>query len=93
VRIAEASGFEVRDVESLREHYARTLRHWARRLESQYEEARRLTNDTICRIWRLYLAGCARAFTRGRVNIYQVLCSKPEHGDAHLPLTRADWYV
>ena len=27
------SGFEVRDVESLREHYALTLRHWVRRLE------------------------------------------------------------
>lgn len=93
VSIAEACGFEVRDVESLREHYARTLRLWARRLESHYEQARRLTNDTICRIWRLYLAGCARGFARDRVNIYQVLCSKPEHGDAHLPLTRADWYV
>jgi cyclopropane fatty-acyl-phospholipid synthase-like methyltransferase len=31
---AERSGFEVRDVESLREHYALTLHHWVRRLES-----------------------------------------------------------
>ncbi len=93
VRIAEACGFEVRDVESLREHYARTLRHWARRLESRYEDAKRITNETTYRIWRIYMAGSAYAFAKGRVNIYQVLFSKPDHGEARLPLTRADWYV
>jgi cyclopropane fatty-acyl-phospholipid synthase-like methyltransferase len=43
-RIAGACGFEVRDVESLREHYARTLRMWVRRLQSRYEEAKHLSN-------------------------------------------------
>jgi cyclopropane-fatty-acyl-phospholipid synthase len=93
VRIAEACGFEVRDVESLREHYVRTLRHWVCRLESRYEDARRATSETVYRIWRLYMAGCAFAFAMGRVNLYQVLLSKPTNGNAHLPLTRADWYV
>ena len=93
IRIAEACGFEVRDVESLREHYARTLRHWVRRLESRYEDARRITSENIYRIWRIYMAGCAHAFSIGRVNIYQVLFSKPDHGAANLPLSRADWYV
>jgi len=92
IRAAEACGFEVRDVESLREHYARTLRHWVRRLESHYEDARSLTSETVYRIWRLYMAGCARGFARGRVNIYQVLFSKPEGGSTNLPLTRSDWY-
>lgn len=93
IRIAEACGFEVRDVESLREHYTRTLRHWVRRLESHYEEAKRITNETVYRIWRVYMSGCAFAFARGRVNLYQVLLSKPENGNTQLPLTRADWYV
>ena len=93
IRVAEACGFEVRDLESLREHYARTLRHWVQRLETHYEEARRLTNETAYRIWRIYMAGSARAFTRGRINIYQALLSKPQRGEAHLPLTRADWYA
>ncbi|HUI83087.1 MAG TPA: cyclopropane-fatty-acyl-phospholipid synthase family protein [Candidatus Binatia bacterium] len=93
IRIAEACGFEVRDVESLREHYARTLRQWVRRLESRYEDAKRLTNETIYRIWRIYMAGSAHAFAKGRVNVYQVLFSKPQNGETGLPLTRADWYV
>ena len=93
IRIAEACGFEVRDVESLREHYTRTLRHWVRRLESRYEDAKRLTSETVYRTWRLYMAGSAHAFSLGRVNIYQVLLSKPDHGVTNLPLSRADWYV
>ena len=93
VSIAEACGFEVRDVESLREHYALTLRYWVRRLESHYEEAKQITDETVYRIWRLYMAGCAHAFAKGRVSINQVLFSKPDHGNAGLPLTRADWYV
>ena len=93
VRIAEACGFEVRDVESLREHYARTLRLWVSRLEDRCEDAKRITNETIYRIWRIYMAGCAHAFAAGRVNVYQVLLSKPENGKTNLPLTRADWYL
>lgn len=93
LRIAEACGFEVRDVENLREHYAKTLRHWVRQLESRHDDAKRITDETVYRIWRLYMAGCAHAFAKGRVSIYQVLFSKPDHGSAGLPLTRADWYA
>jgi cyclopropane-fatty-acyl-phospholipid synthase len=93
LRAAEASGFEVRDVESLREHYALTLRHWLRRLESNADEARKLTNDVTYRIWRLYIAGSAYSFQVGRNNIYQALLAKPDGGDSRLPLTRADWYA
>ncbi len=93
IRIAEACGFEVRDVESLREHYAQTLRCWVRRLESRYDDAKRITSETVYRIWRIYMAGSAWAFARGRVNLYQVLFSKPENGETRLPLTRSDWYT
>jgi cyclopropane-fatty-acyl-phospholipid synthase len=92
VRAAENSGFEVRDVESLREHYARTLRHWGQRLETHSDEAKRITSETRYRTWRIYMAGSAHAFATGRVNLYQVLLSKAEKGNASLPLTRADWY-
>ncbi len=93
VRVAEASGFEVRDIESLREHYAETLRHWVHRLEARAAEAKRLTHETAYRVWRIYMAGSAHGFARGRVNIYQVLFSKPEDGKTNLPLTRSDWYA
>jgi cyclopropane-fatty-acyl-phospholipid synthase len=52
-----------------------------------------MTSETIYRIWRVYMAGCAYAFNIGRVNVYQVLLSKPDHGVTNLPLSRADWYV
>jgi len=92
LRAAELSGFEVRDVESLREHYALTLHHWVRRLEAHAEEARRITDDTTYRIWRLYMAGAAHGFRSGRLNIYQTLLARPLHGQSGLPLTREDWY-
>jgi cyclopropane-fatty-acyl-phospholipid synthase len=93
LQAAEASGFEVRDVESLREHYALTLRHWVRRLEAHADEARNLTNDVTYRIWRLYMSASAYAFQVGRNNIYQALLAKPDRGNSRLPLTRADWYA
>jgi cyclopropane-fatty-acyl-phospholipid synthase len=93
IRAAESAGFEVRDVESLREHYVLTLRHWVRRLESKAEEARRIVGETAYRIWRLYMAGSAHRFATGRLNLYQGLLCKPEGGDSHFPLTREDWYA
>ena len=92
LRAAELSGFEVRDVESLREHYALTLHHWVQRLESRAEEARQITSDTTYRIWRLYMAGSAHGFRSGRLNVYQTLLAKPANGRGGLPLTRDDWY-
>jgi len=92
LRAAEESGFEVRDLESLREHYALTLHHWLARLESRSEEARRITSDATYRIYRIYLAGSAHAFRRGRLNLYQTLLAKPVQGESGLPLTREDWY-
>jgi len=92
LRAAEESGFEIRDVESLREHYALTLHHWLSRLESRSEEARRVAGETTYRIYRIYLAGSAYAFRRARLNVYQALLAKPLHGESGLPLTREDWY-
>ena len=91
---AERVGFEVRDVESLREHYLLTLRHWVRGLEARADEACRLTDEVSYRIWRLYLAVSALGFRVGAVNLYQTLLVKPyPQGESKLPLTRSDWYV
>ena len=93
LHIAETSGFEVRDVESLREHYALTLQHWVRRLEEHADEARKQTSDVTYRIWRIYMSASIHAFETGRNNIYQALLAKPDGGNSGLPLTRADWYM
>lgn len=92
LRYAEETGFEVRDVESLREHYALTLRHWARRLDRHWEEAQKIVGEPTSRVWRLFLAGSAYAFAAGALNVYQALLVKPENGVTGLPLTRSDWY-
>ncbi|MCE0484690.1 MAG: cyclopropane-fatty-acyl-phospholipid synthase family protein [Methylacidiphilales bacterium] len=90
---AETAGWEVRDIESLREHYAMTLRHWVRRLEARHEEALRYVNECTYRVWRLYMAGCAHNFQVGRLSIYQTLLAKLSgNGTSHAPATRARWY-
>ena len=92
LRAAEVSGFEVRDVECMREQYVLSCKHWLRRLEAHAEEARSVTSDVFYRIWRLFMAGAAYTFKIGRDNAYHMLVVKPDHGESHLPLTRADWY-
>jgi cyclopropane-fatty-acyl-phospholipid synthase len=92
VRVAETAGFEVRDVENLREHYERTLRLWVEGLQRNSSVLLKLVPETTYRIWLLYMAGSAAAFRRGDIAIYQTLLSNPERGHSGLPLTRADWY-
>jgi cyclopropane-fatty-acyl-phospholipid synthase len=92
LRYAEEAGFEVRDVESLREHYALTLRHWARRLEFHRDQALQLVDESTYRVWRLFLSGSAYGFATGPLNVYQALLLKPAEGQSGLPLTRGDWY-
>ncbi|MCE0524136.1 MAG: cyclopropane-fatty-acyl-phospholipid synthase family protein [Methylacidiphilales bacterium] len=90
---AAGAGLEIRDVESLREHYALTLRHWVRRLEFRHEEALREVDETAYRIWRLYMAGSAHNFDLGSISIYQTLLAKltPE-GKSQATPTREKWY-
>ncbi|AJE03139.1 SAM-dependent methyltransferase [Geobacter pickeringii] len=88
VRVAEAAGFEVRDMESLREHYALTLQRWVSRLDAAWDAARQATDEVTCRVWRLYMAGSAHGFATGRLNLYQLLLVKPQGGASGFPLTR-----
>jgi cyclopropane-fatty-acyl-phospholipid synthase len=92
-RAAESAGFEVRDVENLREHYALTLHHWVRRMTEHSREALGVVDETTYRIWRLHMAGSAYYFDTGRLNLYQTLLVKSQNESSNLPLTRADWYA
>jgi cyclopropane-fatty-acyl-phospholipid synthase len=93
LRAAESSGFEIRDVENLREHYVLTLQHWLRRLETRHGDALAFVTEETYRVWRLYLAGSGHGFRRGQIAVYQTLLAKLDHSArASLPLTRADWY-
>ena len=88
----ERAKFEISDVESLRPHYALTLRHWVSRLESHHEEALKYVDESTYRIWRSYMAACALEFETGEIGIYQILANKRESGQSCLPLTRKHIY-
>ncbi|MGW7506191.1 class I SAM-dependent methyltransferase [Streptomyces massasporeus] len=88
----ERAGFEVRDVEAIREHYALTLRRWVERLEADWQRAVRLAGPGRARVWRLYMAASALAFEHNRIGVNQVLAVRtPESGTSDLPLRARTW--
>ncbi|HTE64023.1 MAG TPA: cyclopropane-fatty-acyl-phospholipid synthase family protein, partial [Solirubrobacteraceae bacterium] len=72
----EKTGFETRHVEGFRLDYARTLREWLRRLESNHDEAERIAGPERMRVWEVYLRGARRGFETGFTSIYQVLADR-----------------
>ncbi|WP_210588236.1 cyclopropane-fatty-acyl-phospholipid synthase family protein [Streptomyces sp. GESEQ-35] len=88
----ERAGFEVRDVEAIREHYALTLRRWVTNLQADWERAMRLTSPGRARVWLLYMAACALSFEHNRIGVNQVLAVRtPESGDSGMPLRARKW--
>ncbi|MBT8249438.1 MAG: cyclopropane-fatty-acyl-phospholipid synthase family protein [Acidimicrobiia bacterium] len=77
IQAAEDAGFEVRDVESLRMHYALTLRNWIANLESNRERAIKLTSEKTYRTWRIYMAGSVVGFETAGISVYQMILAKP----------------
>ena len=92
VALLEEAGFEVRDVQALREHYARTLREWVTNLEAGWSQAVRLTSPGRARVWRLYMAASALAFEQARIGVNQILAVKDHrNGDSEMAPTRSGW--
>lgn len=94
IAAAEREGFELRDVESLREHYATTLRHWVRRLEAHHDEVQALAGEVTYRVWRLYMSAAVHGFLSGRNGVIQSLFAKADAtGAVRVPRSRADLYT
>jgi cyclopropane-fatty-acyl-phospholipid synthase len=92
VRAMQRTGFEVRDVESLREHYSKTLHRWVANLEGRWDEAVALVGLPRANIWRLYMAASANGFDDGGLAIHQVLgVVRGPDGTSGMPPTRAGW--
>jgi len=96
-RVVEAMAqqhLECLDAENLRPHYARTLWHWAARLQAHQHEARELIGEKKYRIWQIYMMGSAHAFDRNWLSLYQILAGKPlPDGSLPYPYTRDHVYV
>jgi len=83
----ERAGFEVRDAESLREHYVKTLHAWVANLEAGWDDAVAMVGMARARIWRLYMAGCANRFAEGAISVHQVLgVATDDAGNSFMPL-------
>ncbi|MBT2898945.1 cyclopropane-fatty-acyl-phospholipid synthase family protein [Streptomyces sp. McG3] len=88
----EEAGFEARDVETLREHYALTLRRWVANLEQHWERAVRATSPGRARVWRLYMAASALSFEHNRIGVNQILAVRPlDGGGSRMPLRARTW--
>jgi cyclopropane-fatty-acyl-phospholipid synthase len=90
VTAMEAVDLEVRDVESLREHYPVTLRRWIDNLDAHWEEAVALVGAVRAKVWRLYLLGAIITFELNQISVHQVLGVKTgADGRSGMPATRA----
>ena len=88
----EAAGFEVRDLESIREHYGLTLRAWVAALRADFDRAVRQTSPGRARVWLLYMAASALAFEHNRIGVNQILAVRPTaEGGSGLPLRTRVW--
>jgi cyclopropane-fatty-acyl-phospholipid synthase len=85
----EDARLEVRDVESLREHYGRTLRAWVANLEARRGAAEGLVGVRRTRVWHLYMSAAALSFERGHTGVSQVLAVRlGAGGRSGMPPTR-----
>jgi cyclopropane-fatty-acyl-phospholipid synthase len=85
----QTAGFEIRDVEAMREHYVTTVAHWLRTFESRWDDVVALVGEEVARVWRLYLVGGALAFEEGRMGVDQILGVRAAaDGTSAMPATR-----
>ena len=92
VHAMESAGFEIRDVENLREHYARTIRCWVDNLEQNWDAAVAEVGERRARAWRLYLSGSINGFEDGGLQLQQTLGVKNHPGGrSAMPTTRRSW--
>jgi cyclopropane-fatty-acyl-phospholipid synthase len=83
------AGFEIRDVEALREHYVTTVQHWIDTFEAHYDEFVAMLGEENARVWRLYLVGGALSFEEGRMGVDQILGVRTTAaGVSDMPATR-----
>ncbi|MAF62450.1 MULTISPECIES: cyclopropane-fatty-acyl-phospholipid synthase family protein [Sphingomonadales] len=85
VRASEPSRLIATDVETLRLHYAHTLRQWYQRTVEKQAEIEAIYDARFFRMWTFYLAGATAAFEHGGMCNYQVQFARSRHA---LPITR-----
>jgi cyclopropane-fatty-acyl-phospholipid synthase len=90
LRSIEKSMLIVADTESLRLHYAETLRHWRRAFMNRWEDAAKLYDERFCRMWEFYLAGSEMGFRADGHLVMQFQLTRDQQA---VPLTRDYLYA
>ncbi|NNM78222.1 class I SAM-dependent methyltransferase [Sphingomonas sp. ID1715] len=85
VRASESARLIASDVETLRLHYAYTLKHWYDRTVAKRAEIEALYDERFFRMWQFYLAGALVSFEHGGMCNYQVQYVRSRHA---VPITR-----
>jgi cyclopropane-fatty-acyl-phospholipid synthase len=85
VAASEKSRLIATDVETLRLHYALTLRQWYANTLAHESEIVAMMGARFFRMWCFYLAGATAAFESGGMGNYQIQFTRSRHA---LPLTR-----
>lgn len=88
----ERAGFEVHEVEAVREHFGYTTEHWARRLHARQNEGAALIGMPQTRLWLLFLSLCALSFHRGALNAFQIVASSRQVGASGVGFDRTTSY-
>jgi cyclopropane-fatty-acyl-phospholipid synthase len=73
------------DIETLRLHYAKTIRAWYANCLAHRDQIVALHDERFFRMWTFYLAGAATVFEQGSMGNYQIQYIRSRHA---LPLTR-----
>jgi cyclopropane-fatty-acyl-phospholipid synthase len=92
LKALQGGGLETLDVESLRRHYAQTLRCWSETFEAKSGQVRDLVGEQKFRIWRIYLLGCSYAFEHDEISLFQIVCRKAGRPAAELGWSRRYMY-
>lgn len=85
VAAVERERLWITDVECLRLHYARTLRHWLERFDANQAKVEALYGDAFLRMWRFYLVSSEQSFVHDRQAVFQVQLSRRIEA---VPITR-----
>ncbi|MGI8692803.1 MAG: class I SAM-dependent methyltransferase [Geodermatophilaceae bacterium] len=88
--VMQDTGFELRHMECLREHYAMTLAGWCANLNEHWDEAVAEVGLARARIWALYMTGSRIGFEKDHIQLHQLLGVKASGGEAAYPL-RPNW--
>ncbi|MBO9574434.1 MAG: class I SAM-dependent methyltransferase [Sphingobium sp.] len=89
----ERAGFEVHEVEALREHFSLTCQHWAKTIHARRDEGAALIGMPKTRLWLFYLSLCALSFQRGALNVFQVVASHRRVGASGVAFDRRVDYL